>query len=115
MGAQTEHLCGRHYHPAPDGGHCRRADLLWQRTSVAGIFAAGDVASFHDGFGRRTRRESWDNAQRQGIAAGNAMLGRTSPIDPYPWFWSDQYDQNIQIVGTISEDPVSIEQPATTG
>lgn len=96
---------------ALDNGIAVADDL---QTSVAGIFAAGDVASFHDGFGRRTRRESWDNAQRQGIAAGRAMLGQTSAIDPYPWFWSDQYDQNIQIVGTISEGAVSIEQPTTS-
>src|SRR5581483_1302780 len=84
------------------------------QASIAGIFAAGDVASFRDEFGRRTRRESWDNAQRQGIAAGKAMLGQRSAMDPYPWFWSDQYDQNIQMVGSISDTAESIELPATS-
>lgn len=84
------------------------------QTSIAGIFAAGDVASFRDDFGRRTRRESWDNAQRQGIAAGKAMLGQRSVMAPYPWFWSDQYDQNIQMVGSISENAEGIELPATS-
>ena len=84
------------------------------QTSIAGIFAAGDVASFRDGFGRRTRLESWDNAQKQGVAAGKAMLGQTIATDRYPWFWSDQYDQNIQLVGSIADSDDSLELPAAS-
>ncbi|MGE3149339.1 MAG: NAD(P)/FAD-dependent oxidoreductase [Pseudorhodoplanes sp.] len=71
---------------------------LWQ-TSLPEIFAAGDVASFVALSGRRTRLESWDNAQQQGIAAANGMLGKAVSPDPYPWFWSDQYDRNLQLIG----------------
>ncbi len=71
-------------------------------TSIPGIFAAGDVANFRSGFGRRMRLESWDNAQKQGIAAAQCMLGKPAKMDHYPWFWSDQYDQNIQLLGSVS-------------
>lgn len=72
-------------------------------TSIPGIFAAGDVASFRDAAGRRVRLESWDNAQKQGIAAGQGMLGKPARMDRFPWFWSDQYDHNIQLVGAVSD------------
>ena len=64
------------------------------------MFAAGDVANhFHPLFGRRTRVEHWQNAIRQGRAAALNMLGRDVAYDEVHWFWSDQYDQNLQYVG----------------
>jgi p-cumate 2,3-dioxygenase ferredoxin reductase subunit len=68
--------------------------------SVEGIYAAGDVAEqwsrCHD---RWMRVENWANAQNQAIATARTMAGADSPYDAPPWFWSDQYDANIQIVG----------------
>jgi 3-phenylpropionate/trans-cinnamate dioxygenase ferredoxin reductase subunit len=70
------------------------------RTSDATIFAAGDVASWHcEWAGRRMRLESWQNAQEQGIAAARSALGIEVCHQPLPWFWSDQYDTNLQIYG----------------
>ena len=70
------------------------------RTSDANIFAAGDVASWHCSWaGRRMRLESWQNAQEQGMAAARAALGIDVHHRPLPWFWSDQYDTNLQIYG----------------
>ena len=70
------------------------------RTSDPDIFAAGDVTNHpNDLLGRNIRLESWENAQNQGIAAGKAMLGGEAPYREIPWFWSDQYDVNIQLVG----------------
>ncbi len=70
------------------------------RTSDADIFAAGDVASWHCAWaGRRMRLESWQNAQEQGIAAARSALGLEVDHQPLPWFWSDQYDSNLQIYG----------------
>jgi 3-phenylpropionate/trans-cinnamate dioxygenase ferredoxin reductase subunit len=70
------------------------------QTSVAGIFAAGDCASFPSGrYGRRLRLESVQNAVDQAKAAAQAMLGRPVDYDPVPWFWSDQYDVKYQIAG----------------
>jgi 3-phenylpropionate/trans-cinnamate dioxygenase ferredoxin reductase subunit len=69
-------------------------------TTVAGIYAAGDVANhYHPVFGRRIRVEHWQNAMRQGVNAAKNMLGQRVPYDEIPWFWSDQYDANIQYAG----------------
>lgn len=73
------------------------------RTSVEGIFAAGDVASFPNPIlGERMRVEHWANAQNQGVAAAKAMLGMAETYAEVPWFWSDQYDLNMQYVGHAS-------------
>jgi 3-phenylpropionate/trans-cinnamate dioxygenase ferredoxin reductase subunit len=70
------------------------------RTSVPGVFAAGDVANHrHPLFGRHIRVEHDDNAIRQGAAAARSMLGRQAAYDEPPWFWSDQYDASLQYVG----------------
>lgn len=72
----------------------------WGRTSDPDIYAAGDVtAFFHPLFNRRLRLESWRHAQNQGIAAGKAMCGDTTPYDDVPWFWTDQYKVNLQVAG----------------
>jgi 3-phenylpropionate/trans-cinnamate dioxygenase ferredoxin reductase component len=69
-------------------------------TNVAGIYAAGDVANhYHPVFGRHIRVEHWQNAMRQGAGAAANMLGERVPYDDIPWFWSDQYDANIQYAG----------------
>jgi 3-phenylpropionate/trans-cinnamate dioxygenase ferredoxin reductase subunit len=70
------------------------------RSSDPNIFAAGDVAAWHCNWaGRRMRLESWQNAQEQGIAAARSALGLEVVHQPLPWFWSDQYDTNLQIFG----------------
>ena len=70
------------------------------RTSDPNILAAGDVAAWHCRWaGRRMRLESWQNAQEQGIAAARSALGIAVEHQPLPWFWSDQYDVNLQIYG----------------
>ena len=70
------------------------------RTSDPDILAAGDVAvSPNLWAGRSMRLESWQNAQEQGIAAARSALGLDVDYQPLPWFWSDQYDMNLQIFG----------------
>ncbi len=70
------------------------------RTSDPFIFAAGDVTDQPGArLGRRVRLESWQNAQDQAIVAAKAALGSDARHDPLPWFWSDQYESNIQILG----------------
>ena len=70
------------------------------QTSVPGIYAAGDVANhYHPVFDRQIRVEHWHNAIKQGAAAARNMLGRAVPYDEIPWFWSDQYDANLQYAG----------------
>jgi 3-phenylpropionate/trans-cinnamate dioxygenase ferredoxin reductase subunit len=70
------------------------------RTNVEGVYAAGDVANhYHPLFGRHVRVEHWLNAIEQGAAAARSMLGKGEPYDHLHWFWSDQYDTNLQYAG----------------
>ncbi len=70
------------------------------QTNVEGIYAAGDVANhFHPVFGRLIRVEHWQNAIHQGRAAARSMLGKQEPYEDVHWFWSDQYDYNVQYAG----------------
>lgn len=73
------------------------------RTSVSNVLAAGDVANhWHPLFGERMRVEHFDNASKQGAAAGRSLLGRGGPYTDPHWFWSDQYDVNLQYAGHAS-------------
>jgi 3-phenylpropionate/trans-cinnamate dioxygenase ferredoxin reductase subunit len=81
---------------AVDGGLEVDARL---QTVVPGVYAAGDVASHdHPVFGRM-RVEHYDNALKMGEAAAHNVLGRDRVFDDPHWFWSDQYDVNIQMAG----------------
>lgn len=71
------------------------------RTSVSGIYAAGDVTEQHCAWhDAAVRIETWDNANRQGESAAAHIAGamRDGAVPP-PWFWSDQYGVNLQVVG----------------
>ncbi len=70
------------------------------RTSDPNIYAAGDCASHPSiHYGRRVRLESVDNAFEQASSVALNMLGTPTPHDKVPWFWSDQYDLKMIIVG----------------
>ena len=68
------------------------------RTSAAGVWAAGDCASFPYK-GGRLRLESVQNAIDQAQVVAANMLGAGEAYVPYPWFWSDQYNLKLQIAG----------------
>ncbi|MDE2914738.1 MAG: FAD-dependent oxidoreductase [Paracoccaceae bacterium] len=84
------------------------------RTSVPGIWAAGDCASFPFE-GRRIRLESVQNAIDQAEAVADNITGAEAPYQPVPWFWSDQYDLKLQIAGlnTGYSDVVTRREPGT--
>lgn len=68
-------------------------------TSVPGVFAAGDVARHeHPVFGP-IRVEHFDNAIKMGQVAARNMLGAGEIFDDPHWFWSDQYDSQVQMAG----------------
>ena len=68
-------------------------------TSVPGVFAAGDVARHeHPVFGA-IRVEHFDNAIKMGEVAARNMLGAGETFDDPHWFWSDQYDSQVQTAG----------------
>ena len=72
--------------------HCRTADEA--------IYAAGDCAShLNRQYGRHLRLESVDNAFEQGTTVALNLLGTETVHDKVPWFWSDQFDLKLIIVG----------------
>jgi 3-phenylpropionate/trans-cinnamate dioxygenase ferredoxin reductase subunit len=74
------------------------------RTSVEGVYAAGDVANhYHPVFDRRIRVEHWQHAIKHGQAAARSMLGSQKPYDEVYWFWSDQYTYNLQYAGFATD------------
>ncbi|GAA3763673.1 FAD-dependent oxidoreductase [Salinactinospora qingdaonensis] len=72
-------------------------------TSLPGVFAAGDIASWpHPRYGGRLRLEHWTNASEQAeVAAHNLLAGAGSKREytPVPYFWSDQYGGKVQLLG----------------
>lgn len=72
------------------------------RTSGADVYAAGDVASFHQPIlGERIRVEHEDNANAMGRAAGLAMAGEGAPYEHLPFFYSDLFDLGFEAVGSV--------------
>ena len=70
------------------------------RTADPQIYAIGDCTRLPSRrYGRKIRLECVQNAFDQAKAAAAAILGKGTPYDPVPWFWSDQYDLCIQIAG----------------
>ncbi|MFT3930778.1 MAG: FAD-dependent oxidoreductase [Spongiibacteraceae bacterium] len=73
---------------------------LYAQTSDPDIVAAGDCTNHENGFlGRRLRLESVPNASEQARVAAASILGQKTPHAGVPWFWSDQYDLKLQMVG----------------
>lgn len=70
------------------------------RTSAPDIYAAGDC-TYHPNslLGINLRLESVHNALEQAKTAAASMCGELTPYAQIPWFWSDQYDVKLQIVG----------------
>ena len=70
------------------------------RTSDPDIYAAGDCTNHPNPLlGERLRLESVHNALEQAKTAAAAICGKEKPYAQIPWFWSDQYDLKLQIVG----------------
>ena len=64
------------------------------------ILAVGDCTNHPNSLlGRRLRLESVHNAQEQAKTAAATLTGEPLAYAQIPWFWSDQYDLKLQIVG----------------
>ncbi|MEV7561671.1 FAD-dependent oxidoreductase [Streptomyces sp. NPDC089795] len=72
------------------------------RTSLPGVYAVGDCASFPSGrYGRRLLVHHWDNAlQGPRAVAANILAGEPAQVyDPVPYFWSEQFGRFVQYAG----------------
>lgn len=87
-----------------DGVVC---DATGAAEGTTDVVAAGDVARWwHPLYERHLRTEHWDDAGRQGAAAARTLLAgpdRAEAFDGVPYFWSDQYDVKVQMIGTPSD------------
>jgi 3-phenylpropionate/trans-cinnamate dioxygenase ferredoxin reductase subunit len=83
------------------GLECERGIVVddCARSSDPRIVAAGDCCARRQGDGTLLRLESVQNAVEQGMSAAMALLGLARPMKAAPWFWSDQYDARLQMVG----------------
>jgi 3-phenylpropionate/trans-cinnamate dioxygenase ferredoxin reductase component len=72
------------------------------RTTVPGIWAAGDIATWPAPGGEAARRhEHWTSAREQARIVACDIAGVEGPYwaDCVPYVWSDQYGKRIQILG----------------
>ena len=99
----TDWLAGSDIH-VDDGVIC---DATGAVDGATGIVAAGDVARWwHPLYERHLRIEHWDHAARQGAAAARTLLAGPQHAEPYddiPYFWSDQYDVKVQMLGVPTD------------
>ncbi|MGQ9424535.1 NAD(P)/FAD-dependent oxidoreductase [Gilvimarinus sp. F26214L] len=88
---------------AADAGiHCENGIQVdeFALTSNDRVVAAGDCAEHpNELLQRRLRLESVHNAIEQAKTAAASILDQRKPYRQYPWFWSDQYDVKLQMVG----------------
>lgn len=125
-----------------DGGECLPADLLlvgvgaqpnteWLegsgvevddgvvcndrgQTSQPDVYAAGDAARWCNALtGAHVRVEQWQSALEQAAVVADALLGGTRVWNKVPYFWSDQYEQKLQLAGTAG--PVSERRQTAAG
>ncbi|MEU3775258.1 FAD-dependent oxidoreductase [Streptomyces sp. NPDC032472] len=98
----TRWLAGSGVELGPDGSVTADAHL---RTSLPGVYAVGDCASFPSGrYGARLLVHHWDNAlQGPRVVAANILAGGgPGPLevyDPVPYFWSEQFGRFVQYAG----------------
>lgn len=102
-----------------DGVICDATGAAEGSSGDATVVAAGDVARWwHPLYERHLRTEHWDDAGRQGAAAARTLLAgpdRAEDYDEVPYFWSDQYDVKLQMLGVPTDyDAVEIVEAIRT-
>lgn len=73
------------------------------KTNIDGIYAAGDVANYHDlVYGKQRRVEHWDNAVSHGQYLARRLSGNAEPFKHIPYFFSDIFDLSYEFWGDTS-------------
>ncbi|MFC7766467.1 NAD(P)/FAD-dependent oxidoreductase [Leucobacter soli] len=85
------------------GAECGRGVLVDERceTTVAGVYAIGDVASYRTGSGGEARVESVFNATSQAKNLARVIAGKDLKASSVPTFWSDQVGVSIRLAGWV--------------
>ena len=79
------------------------------RTADANIYAAGDCTNHPNPLlNRRLRLESVPNAMEQARVAAANLCGGDKVYASVPWFWSDQYDLKLQMVGFAADGDTEV-------
>ena len=74
------------------------------RTNVPNVYAAGDVARFHDPLFERSRRiEHWSNANYQGAKVGKVLAGDGGGYDTVSTFFTESFGQTLKVFGDVSQ------------
>jgi 3-phenylpropionate/trans-cinnamate dioxygenase ferredoxin reductase subunit len=78
---------------------------------VPDVYAAGDVARFHDPiFGRRRRIEHWSNANYQGAEVGKVLAGAHGGYDTVSTFFTESFGLTLKVFGDVSQHDERIAQ-----
>ncbi len=78
-------------------------------TSIPGVYAAGDCTNHPNSLlGRRLRLESVPNAMEQARVVAANVCGADKTYASYPWFWSDQYELKLQMVGFSADGDTQV-------
>jgi 3-phenylpropionate/trans-cinnamate dioxygenase ferredoxin reductase subunit len=71
-------------------------------TSVAGVYAVGDIARFDDPvFGHVRRIEHWSNANHQGAQLGRLLAGEDAPYDQVAYFFTEVFGVRFGLLGDL--------------
>jgi 3-phenylpropionate/trans-cinnamate dioxygenase ferredoxin reductase subunit len=85
-----------------EGGGVRVDETL---RAAEGVYCGGDIASHqHPVLGRAIRVEHWEVAKNHGRGIAANIMGGDKPYTRRPYFWSDQYDVNMEYRGNASGD-----------
>ncbi len=85
-----------------EGGGVRVDETL---RATGGVYCGGDIALHqHPVLGRAIRVEHWEVAKNQGRGIASGIATGDAPYTKLPYFWSDQYDVNLEYRGQASGD-----------
>ena len=74
------------------------------QTNYKNVYACGDCTSHPNKLlNKQLRLESVHNAMEQSKTVAFSALAKPLEYNQVPWFWSDQYDHKLQIVGLSGE------------